>query len=371
MPKTRRWLLAVLAVTVALLYLYGGIPYEESPYTDWDLASYRSMAQAAPGLSSEVNQPYAYRVLGPYLAGLLPGPDPVGFRLLTLALSLSLAVLLFRSLEGPVTPRAAAAATILFVLNKRLFGFTSWDYFQVNDLMALVSILVGYVALERRRWSVFALALAVGCFAKETPLLLVPVAFAAVWEAGRERRDWLRALVASLPAIAVFGLLRLVIEPAGGRGLVAAFVDAVDKLAHPETWFRLLVNAFAPVSLVPIVFWRDTVEFFRSRRHALFLLVLVFGSALFGINNERLMAPAFVVIYPLVAVILERRVLGRRRVLALLIVAGALSSLHHDFARFPLPGRVFTLALTLASLAVATAASAAARFRDSMEGGRP
>lgn len=370
MTETRRWLLAVLAITVAALFLYGGIPYDEAPYSEWDLAAYRTMAGSSPRLSSEINAPYAYRVLGPYLAGVLPGSDERGFRILTVLLSLVAAGLLFRLNRGlPAAPAAAALAAVFFVLNKRLFGFTAWDYFQVNDLLSLVSILVGYGAILERRWRTYAAALALGCLAKETPLLLVPVAFASVWEDGALRRDWRRVASSSIPAVAVFAVARLAIEPAGGRGLLAAFVDAADKLAYGRTWFRLLVNAFAPVTLVPVVFWRETLEFFRSRRHALLLLVLVFGSALFGINNERLMAPALVVFYPLLARILERRVVKRRWLLAVILVCGVLSSLHHEFARCPLPDRSLTLWLSLGALAVATIAAAAARYINPEEGG--
>jgi len=363
MTDHRKWFLFLLVAAAVATFFYGEISYDESPYDGWDLAAYREMARAAPGLSESVNAPYAYRILGPYVSGLLPGPDPAGFRSLTIVLSLLVVALLFGlARDLPARPAAAALAALLFVMNKRFFGFTAWDYFQVNDLVALVSIVVGYRAALGRRWTTYAAALAIGCLAKESPLLILPVAFVSLLETGDLRNEWRRAVAASVPALAVFGVLRFAIEPAGGRGLVSAFVDAADKLAYGRTWFRLLVNAFAPVSLLPLVFWRETVGFFRKRRHGLVFFVLVFVSALFGINNERLMAPAAVVFYPLIAHILERRLLERRWFAVALVACGALSLLHHEFARYPLPSRELTLALSLGSLAAVTVASFAVGF---------
>ncbi len=77
-----------LALLTALMaFLYGRIKETRPEYADWDIWEYSRMAAAAPGLADDIPSPFAYRLLGPYLAGLLPFPDPQSFQLLSLLLS--------------------------------------------------------------------------------------------------------------------------------------------------------------------------------------------------------------------------------------------------------------------------------------------
>lgn len=82
-------LLAVVCFTALILaLLYGEIPFEREPYTQWDLVHYKAMAEAVPKLATDVPQPFCFRVLGPYLVGLLP--LSVGFYVLSIVTSLVL-----------------------------------------------------------------------------------------------------------------------------------------------------------------------------------------------------------------------------------------------------------------------------------------
>jgi hypothetical protein len=51
--------------------LYGHIEFVEG-VTDGDMNHYRAMAKAAPGIDTTRPTPWVYRILPPYLAGLLP-----------------------------------------------------------------------------------------------------------------------------------------------------------------------------------------------------------------------------------------------------------------------------------------------------------
>ena len=162
-------------------------------------------------------------------------------------------------------------------------------------------------------------------------------------------------------------LLRLFI-PVWGPGLSEALRDNLPKLASPESWFRLLINAFLPLSLVVIIFFEITLAFFRSRIYALVFLVLVFAATLFGSNTERLMAPAFVVYYWLIAVILAS-LMERRLLLWLVLAASFIASLHHTVARFPLPSRTLTLIVSFGALAAVSAALIGYRLLSHDKGG--
>jgi hypothetical protein len=91
-------------------------------------------------------------------------------------------------------------------------------------------------------------------------------------------------------------------------GLLEAFSVNAAKLRIPTVWLNLLVRPFTPLTFLLIVFLRDTLDFFRGRKHLLCLFFLVALSTLFGRDTTRLMAPAFVVFYVPLAVILQRHI---------------------------------------------------------------
>jgi len=174
-------------------------------------------------------------------------------------------------------------------------------------------------------------------------------------------------LLAALPGIVVFGALRLLVGHTGGLNLLEQLARSAPKLLAPETWFRLLLNSFLPVSLLPLVFWRNTLAFFRGQRYLLVYLALILVSAFFGYDNERLMAPAFIVFYPLIAAIVESQRLTTPRGLPWLLVgAGFAASFQHLIGRYPLPAPWLTYALSLgATLCATLACILAARTRRS------
>lgn len=163
------YLLVVGAIAVVMIYLYGQIDYTVEPYAQSDLYHYRLMAGAAPQLAPDVQQPYAFRILGPYLAGILAGQDPWGFRLLTLVVALALGMVYFLFLTSwGIRSAVAAVTTALLLFNKHLFGYVVWDYFQINDLLALLYLVILWWALRRARWLVFAVTLVLGALTRET-----------------------------------------------------------------------------------------------------------------------------------------------------------------------------------------------------------
>lgn len=348
----RRHGFALLALALVMAWFYGTIDYL-GLFADVDLKHYRAMAQAAPGLA-DVPRPFAHRLLGPYLVGLLPVPDAVGFRLLTTAGLIALTLLLYRFLVRlGLTPSTAFFTSALLPFNPYVFGFPAFNPFQLGDVAVMALVVLAFLALLDRRWGLYALALALGAATREPALLAIPAAAVFLWERGTLRADVGRWLLASLPAIAVFFALRLAI-PADGPGFVFLLLDHVGKAAAPQTWYRLLVNAWAPLSLLPLVFFRTTRVFVRRHLFLVAFAALVLLSALFGGDQERLVAPAFIAVYALVGTLIERdRWPGWAR--GVLIAAAALTSLHHLTARFPLPDRMWTIALSLLALAVATA----------------
>ena len=378
MTFDRRIVLIVSMVALSV-FLYGSIDYHSMPYAGMDLKYYRESASLSPSIATGIPKPFCYRLLGPWLAGLFPD-DIAGFRIVTLLSAVLLAILFYRLLVSMgISPAAGTAAVFFLLMNKHLFGISAWNFFQVKDTLSLVFIAAAMLAMHRGRWALFSAALLGGALTGELAMIMVPVLFVFLAErktlppengagegptpAPREDfagtavrpgfahpaglRGWVRPALACLPALATFAAVRLLVPSSGGIGLVESALRYGVKLKHPMVWYALLANPFIPLTLIPLIFFRESARFLKRHLYLAAYFLLVLASASFGSNNERLMAPAAIAFYALIAFIIDARVLPRGKAwIAILAAAAALSSLHHSIARFPLPGRSFTIALS-------------------------
>lgn len=342
------YVVGILAAVYAISYLYGQIDFWSPSHRQMDLTKYRVMAQAAPHLAENVHQPFAYRLLGPYLAGLFPWHDSTAFYVLTL---LSIAVFsivyfAFQTSAG-ISFGIATFTTIVFLLNHYLIGFAIWDYFQLNDTLSLTFATLTFLALWKRQWWLFGGAFLLGAVTRETIFIMIPVSLVYLWECRSTRREVVYLILACIPGLFAFGALQLLTAPPEGWGLFDAFLEYVNKLSSLDTWFRLLVRPFLPVAFLPIIFWRATVEFFRTRIYMLVYIGLVFISTLFAVDNERLMAPAGIIFYLLFAFILTQHAPIHPWFLILIMISAVFTSFHDAWARYPLPNRQLTLLFSL------------------------
>jgi len=96
------------------------------------------MAQASPHIDRSVCPPYLYRILGPYIVGLFPGGDATDFYLAAILCSLLLvgSISGYCCAVGILSKGPRAVATMLLTMNRYFFGFTVWDCFQIDDLIA-------------------------------------------------------------------------------------------------------------------------------------------------------------------------------------------------------------------------------------------
>lgn len=356
-------LLILAATTTAMIFLYGRMDYTSKQFEGWDLHDYRKMADASPHLATDVSRPFGYRIGGPYLVGLVPQPIDTTFYLFAIVASYAVVGLFygFLSFVG-LPPPIAAISTYLFTTNKYFFGLTVWDYFQINNLLCQSLIVVMFWAMLSDRWKTFAAALFVAAFIREVSMMLVPVAAVYLWEKGDWRRRWLQLVPLVLPAVIVFFALRAFVPTAGGDTLLDAIKKNVPLQMSLESMFRWLVNSFAPLTLVPFVFFDVTFRFFRQRKFALLFLLLVSSSLCFGTDTELLMAPTFIVFFWLIGDILQQYRWDSIS-LSVMILACAAASMHHSIARFPLPTKQTTMVVSVFALLVVTAVAVVVRFR--------
>lgn len=350
-----RFLVLTLAAASVMIFLYGRIDYTDESFARWDLHQYRAIALASPGIDAGIPRPFLYRPLGPFLAGLLPFGVDASFYLLNVIASLGLVAFLYRFLRRlGSSPGIAAAATILYICNKHFFGFTSWNYFHINDVLTNIFIIAAFWSMREGRWKHFAAAMVLASVTRETFLLVIPTAAVYLIETGRLRREWRGLLGAALPALLLFASFRLLVRPESGMTLFEAFLAFGDRITRFYGLYYLLVNPFVPLTAVPLVFIRGSAAYFRGSRHLLLFYGLVLFATLFGSNNERLLNPAFIVFYPLIAFILAGRVLPGRFLFGAIMTGGFLSSLHYLVARYPLPSREWTILLSGGSAVLIT-----------------
>jgi len=350
-------------VTLIMIFSYGKIEYTEEPYINWDLKAYRAMSSISPKLNTDISKPFVYRILGPYIVGLLPLPDPMGFYILTVVMAFLCVFLFYFFLcNMGVSANISAITTILFCFNKYLFGFNVWDFFQINDLLSLIYLIILFSSMVRSRWIIFGLILVLGAFTREVAMLLVPVAFFYLFEKNKLLQEGRYVLIAVVPAILIFLLLRILII-APGNTLLQALIIHSKKLYSMEALFRMLINSFIPLSLIPIVFYNKTIEFFRDKRYIYVFIMLVLFSALFGSNNERLMSPAFIVFYWLVATIIDSEIKKSKPLLIVILLCTFLASFHHNISRFDFMTRKLTTIVSLNSLIIVTILSIVYRWK--------
>ena len=362
MFKDRRsYLLAIFTGT--MIFLYGKIDFTQDPYRNWDLSVYKSMAVSVPDINQNTPRPYSYRIFGPYLVGLMPVSEENGFYIISVAVALSTVILFYRFLCGiGLSANASTIAAILFCLNKYTFGFFVWNYFHLNDLLSLLFVILLFESLHKSNWPLFGLVLFVGAMTREGAMLMIPVSVIYLLETGQFRHQIRGLLCSILPCVFVFFLIRHSIS-APGPGLLEALQIHYSKLKNPEICYRLLINAFIPISIVPLIFFRTTAEFFKTRFYSLFFLLLVYSSSLFGTDNERLLAPAAVIVYWLIGSVIETQDLLKRYVVSTLLSAAFISSIHYRMWRFELISKDMTVALSLLSFFVVSLVFLCVRMR--------
>ncbi len=349
-----------------MLFLWGEIDYTIKPYSEWDGWHYRQMAEAAPSISPIVAAPFRYRVLGTYPVGLLPIAMILAFRIVNYSLFLVLAVEFYLFLCFAGIRRSIAVYTVaLFAMNTYLFGVTAWYTFHTNDVLALIFLLAGVWAVMTRRWGVFALTLFLGALSRETWSLVPPVALVYLWERKLLAADWKKLVLATIPALVVFVLLRILLhaDVQGSIDIPKAFIRYSPKILEPEFWARQFGNSLKPLTFLPLIFFSTTLAFFRANKFMLALIAMTFISSLLGSADERLMAPAFVAFYWLFALIFEKDIYAHKGMLALIAVCCFVSTFHYRQARFPLPSRELTVYLGLATWVVVTIAAVIFKLR--------
>jgi hypothetical protein len=294
-------LTVVIGVFVVSAFFFGTINYSDPNFAGMDLHDYRAMAQAAPGLTGNIPAPFAFRVAGPWLAGMLPLADPISFRLLSLAVALALLLALYAWLISlKISSKSAVLGCAVLAFSKSTYGFLLFDYFQLNDLAALTFMCLALVAMNRSQWTTFWGLVLLSLLFRETSLILIPASAIRVYRRKQPRGLWGFAFGASL-AVGLYLFLHLAVPHAVTTSLVGAFRIDTAKILNPASLFSSLFNTFVPVTLVPIALYSSTMKHAVRNPELVAVVVCSFLTTLVAFDSERLMMPAFFVVLACVA----------------------------------------------------------------------
>lgn len=345
----------LMLVATFMVLLTAGIDFVSPEFRLFDLYYYQKMAQAFPQLADGINQPFAFRLLGPALAGMLPFSTPTSFYILTVLAYYALVPIFYLFLRYVgLSGIASTSAVVVYLFSKYWAEQALWNYFQINDLLSNLYLVVLFWAMFTKRWLVFGTILVLGAISRETALLMLPTALFYLLERKHFAEHWRSFFISAIPAVVVFVALRLIVPFEGGLPLGEALFTYSQKLLHYESPLRLLVIAFSPFTFVPFVFWKETSRFFADKKYLLLFVFLVFVSALFGENDERLMMPAFVAYCWLLGRIVQDTDL-KGWFLAVFFGCGFLGSLHHLYTAYQLiPSRNHTIIMTMFLLLLVT-----------------
>jgi hypothetical protein len=296
----------------------------------------------------------------------MPIPDALGFYGFAIVFSLILVGAYFSLLcQLGLSRQSAAIATILLTMNRYFFGFTVWDYFQIDDLISEVLLVLLFTSMIKNNWWIYSILLVLGAITRETVFIIIPTTLFYLWERKKLEKAFWPFLGSVLPGVALFVALRLILKstctnhevglPQSGTAYYFwAFLKYLPQFFQPETLFRRIVNVFIPFSFLPIIFLGETIRFAAQYKHMVIYFCLVFASAFFGGDSERLMAPTFIVFYFFLGTMIENKMIGKRSAIAVICAITFISSLHHQNARFMLPSQRYTLLLSMGSLCLMT-----------------
>lgn len=244
---------------------------------DCDHVQYYALASGQP-----VHAPFVWRLLEPALARMSGIPLAQAFPVLTLFWLALLGPVVYYALRSArFSPTYAAIGVLLVYSLWWITGYNLSDPY-LADPPAIVFLTLAIAFAYRRQASLFMLTLAVGVLAREAVLVAIPVWFML---AGNHRFS--STLRVALPALIVFGLLRVVLVDPTYSMLKLPGIVAAWRMAHPAG-----ITEYLPYGVLPILAlfdrrnWRVLVVYGP-------MLIVVYMQMAIGSDTGRLLVIGF------------------------------------------------------------------------------
>lgn len=346
-------ILTIILVAILSIFLADKINYISNLYSDIDLAKYKLMAESSPFINFDIPRPYVYRILAPWIAGMIPINIDLSFYLLNSLFLIFLAISIYNFLlYHKIEQNIALFVSICFILNRYFFAFLAFDYFQFSDTLSYFLLLQSFFLIVKKRWVLLSIILILGVLTREVALLIIPVGYLFLYEKKFSKNDFLKYSLAIVPSILVFILFRIIYKTEGTENYLTQLVLGVE-LFKPISVIKKLFISVTPFAFISIVYYKELYTFFKNNLYLFSLFIGTIFSSFFGFDSERLMSPAAPVFFLFLSVILEQIVLSekwknhKKQILGFMIILILLSTLYHLWGIIKLPSRETTLVLTI------------------------
>lgn len=227
----------------------------------------------------ELNVPFAYRPLVPWVSALLPFDAMTSINLVNLAALFAGAMFLQRlaALLG-FTAREALLGSFMFVVSFPVFYYGTIG---LVDPVLIFFLTLGLYFLFKRRWAWLLLVLGMSCLVKEMMVMLVPVVIARL-ATGRE--PWkLKAALLVVASLLPLVVIRLVVKDLTGANYLKISIKSFLSNLRLRALASVLLTFGLPGALSVIFFLRRPMLASLNRAASLSLLITLGGGILLSV----------------------------------------------------------------------------------------
>jgi len=346
--------LLILAIAVTFIFIFvGKIDYSLPQYAEIDNLYYRTMADAAPGFTSDIIHPFVYRILGPWLAGIMPFHNDINFGILMYFSLIALTFAFYKFLIlNQINAKIALITSMWVVFNKYIFGIMGFSYFQLCDSISVTALIMAFVFFYKNNWLGILISSVIGILAKETILLFYIPALIYLFINKHPKKEIINCILSGAVTFAIFIALRMIFSPSEEGDYLIQLGFGVSKFFNLTVWVRQLSNVFLPFSLIFIIFLKELFQFSKKEIYLTLLFILTIISSLFGLDCERLMLPGILFSYLFFAQLAEKYLLSedgkfRWNFTFVITCITLISNLYHLWGLVRLPSRTISIYLTI------------------------
>ena len=349
----KKHIFIIVAVSIFVLLFTGQIEYQQLQYKNSDLTKYIAMAKVSPELNLTIIRPFVYRILAPWVIGLMPFSIPTNFFLLNTIFLILLSIVFYSALsEFDLSANVALTLTIAFQMNRYFFQFLSWNYFQLSDTIALSVLFTSFILIKRKNWILLFLLLPVSILIKEYALIILPAGLFYFLFQRKSKKDFLLFGLLSITTITVYALIRIVLDTDQGVDLLTQYITKEFYYSRPMLFLKKYIASFTPFGLLPIIFYKELIHFFKRNSFLFIYTLTVIVISYFG-EAERMMAPLAVVYFLFVGNLVEKRFklyqnhFFENKIFVLIIITSFLSSFYHLWGIVQLPNKYWSIVSTV------------------------
>lgn len=268
---------------------------------------------------SDVDLPFRYRPLIPFLASLLPIESPMTalnvVNMIALYITLLILFLFLRHIGFDFG--LAIVGCFMYAVSFPVFYMSTTGYLEA---CAMCMLAAGLYAIFRGNWIAAAVVIAAGVFVKETIALLIPVAIVYLWMTEQNLRRILPIAMLQIAAFVISTIaIKWIFRDAGDFYWMPSVSTLIDNLR-----FRALASlllSFGIPGMISIVFaakWRrmsrtvDRQLLVPILAGIVFTLLLVFYSMVTAYTDGRFIWPMTLFTIPLSLWVIRDRMIQTR-----------------------------------------------------------